>query len=145
MSGQVIGLSATTIGGIIEPGRPILDIVPQSEELIVDAKVSPADIDRVQLGQETKVRFSSFKSKTTPQIEGVLVKLSPDRIMDDETGKFYYSATVEITDEGRKTLGDLTLLPGMPADVLIKSGERTLLQYLTQPAKDVMARSLIEE
>jgi len=145
VKGMVMGLSAHTIGGVIQGGMPILDIVPEDQELIIDTKISPNDIDRVAVGSVATVRFSAFKSKTTPVVDGVLTKISADRLVDEATDQAYYSATVEVSDEELKKLGNLTLVAGMPAEVLIKTGERTLLQYLTQPAKDAMARSLIEE
>lgn len=145
VSGKVLGLSAHTIGGVIQAGQTILDIVPENEQLLIEARVSPVDIDRVEVGLEATIRFSAFQTQTTPVIPGRVIKISPDRLVDAETGQPYYSASVEVTEEGRKTLGDLVLVPGMPADVLIKTGERTLLQYLLQPASNAMARSLIEE
>lgn len=147
VAGNVLGLNAHTIGGVIQGGQEILDIVPEGHELVLDAKVPPQDIDRVVPGMEANIRFSAFKKRTTPVFPGVVVKVAPDRQVDEETGAPYYAATVEITDEGKTMLenGDLKLVAGMPAEVLIKTGERTLLQYLTQPAKDAMARSLIEE
>lgn len=147
VAGRVLGLSAHTIGGVIQAGEPILDIVPEEQELIISAKVSPADIDRVEPGLEANIRFSAFQSQTTPSIKGRLVKVAADRLVDEESGAPYYSATVEVSEQGYQELQDLdlTLVAGMPADVLIKTGERTLLQYLTQPARNAMARSLIEE
>jgi membrane fusion protein, epimerase transport system len=147
VAGKVLGLSAHTIGGVVQGGVPLLDIVPESHDLIVDAKVPPADIDRVHPGMEANIRFSVFKRRTTPVFPGRVVKVAPDRQIDEETGAPYYAATIELTEEGKKMLenGDLELVAGMPAEVLIRTGERTLLQYLTQPAKDAMARSLIEE
>jgi len=145
VAGVVLGLSAHTIGGVIQAGKPILDIVPEKGELIVEAKVRPADIDRVYVGAEANIRFSAFNSATTPTIAGVVSKISADRFEDEKDGTPYYVAVVDVTEEGRKLMRGLTLVPGMPADVLIKSGERTLLQYLVQPASNAMARSLIEE
>lgn len=145
VAGKVLGLNAHTVGGVIQAGMPLLDVVPENPELIVDAKVTTKDIDRVAPGQEAKIRFSAFQTKTTPVIEAVVTKVSADRLIDEETGAPYYAATVEVTEEGYRTLGDLNLVAGMPADVLIKTGERSFLQYLTQPARDAMARSLIEE
>lgn len=144
VAGRVLGLSAHTIGGVIQGGTPILDIVPKSQELVVEAKVSPVDIDRVHVGLEANIRFSAFHSQTTPVIKGRVVKVSADRLEDDKTGP-YYSAMIEVTKEGQESLGGLTLVAGMPAEVLIKTGERTLLQYLLQPAQNAMAKSLIEE
>jgi membrane fusion protein, epimerase transport system len=144
-SGMVLGLAAHTENGVITPGHPILDIVPQDAELIIDAQVSPMDIDRVTVGLQTEIRFSSFKQSQTPKLEGKLISLSPDSIMDEKTGSSYYLAKVEVTPESRKKLGNLQLLPGMPAEVLINTGERTLFRYLAQPASNFFARSFIED
>lgn len=144
-SGMVLGLSTHTIGGVIQSGSPLLDIVPEDDELIVEAQVSPMDIDRIELGMEATIRFSAFRSSTTHVIQGRVIGISADRLIDNQTGQPYYQARVEVTEEGRRTLGGLALLPGMPAEVLIKAGERTLLQYLVQPATNALARSMIED
>ena len=142
---MIMGMSVHTLGGVISPGTPLMDIVPASEELIVEAQVSPIDIDRIAIGTRVNIRFSAFKSSTTPVIEGKLVQISADRLTNKDSGTAYYLARVAVTDEGRKHLGTLALLPGMPAEVLINTGSRTLLQYLMQPASNAFARSLIED
>lgn len=144
-SGMVMGMATHTIGGVIQPGSPLLDIVPEGDELIVEAQVSPMDIDRVELGMEASIRFSAFRSSTTHVIEGEVTRISADRLTDEQTGMPYYLARVEVTEAGRENLGNLMLIPGMPAEVLIKTGERTLMQYLLQPVSDALARSLIED
>jgi epimerase transport system membrane fusion protein len=148
-AGMVMGLAVHTLGAVIQPGGRILDIVPQNEKLIVEARVSPVDIDRVKAGQTAEVRFSAFKSRETPKIEGKLVSLSADRLVDErqQDAAPYYLARVEVTPEGIKDLArrHLELVPGMPAEVLINTGARTLLQYLTRPLTDTFARSFIED
>ncbi|WP_225248449.1 HlyD family type I secretion periplasmic adaptor subunit [Pseudomonas tehranensis] len=144
-SGMVMGMTVHTLGAVVSPGTALLDIVPANEELIVEAQLSPMDIDRVALGKLADIRFSAFKSSTTPVIEGQLVQISADRLINKDTGAAYYLARVALTDKGRQALGDLTLVPGMPVEVLINTGARTLLQYLMQPASNAFARSLIED
>ncbi|MBS99318.1 MAG: hemolysin secretion protein D [Oceanospirillaceae bacterium] len=144
-SGMVIGMKVHTVGGVVQSGSPILDIVPSSDALIIEAQVSPIDIDRVSVGKLADIRFSAFKSSTTPVIEGRVTQISADRLVNEETGMPYYLSRVELTDTGRDMLGDLQLVPGMPAEVLINTGERTLLQYLVQPATNAFARSFIED
>ncbi|AXP03250.1 HlyD family type I secretion periplasmic adaptor subunit [Pseudomonas fluorescens] len=144
-SGMVMGMTVHTLGAVVSPGTALLDIVPANEELIVEAQVSPMDIDRIALGKLADIRFSAFKSSTTPVIEGRLVQISADRLINKDTGTAYYLARVALTDKGRQTLGSLTLVPGMPVEVLVNTGARTLLQYLMQPASNVFARSLIED
>jgi epimerase transport system membrane fusion protein len=146
-AGMVLDLAVHTLGAVIPPGGKILDIVPQNEKLLVEARVSPLDIDRVHLGQLAEVRFSAFKSRTTPKIEGKLIAVSADRLVDKEEKIPYYLARVEITPTGVQDLArqQLALVPGMPAEVLINTGERTLLQYLVDPIRNTFARSLIED
>ena len=142
--GIVNGMQFHTIGGVIGPGSPIADIVPQSEELILEAKVSIIDIDRVSVGQDATIRFSSF-GNSVPTIYGTVLSLSADSLMDQNTGAYYYLARVEVTPEGMEDLGDLVLLPGMPATVFIATGSRTFLQYLFKPFSNAMARSFTED
>ena len=144
VAGIVNGLRFHTEGGVISPGNPIAEIVPQSVDLIVTARVSPNDIDRVSLGQDASIRFSTFGS-SVPTIFGRILTLSANSLSDEATGIAYYEARVEVTEEGLASLGDLVLLPGMPADVFIATGSRTLLQYLFKPFSNAIARSLIED
>ena len=144
VAGVVNGLQVHTEGGVIAPGTAIAEIVPLTEELILEARVSPLDIDRVSVGQEAVVRFPAFGSRT-PTILGKVLSLSADAMIDPNTGMSYYLARVEVTSEGMSELGDLELLPGMPAEVLITTGSRTLLQYLFKPFSNALARSFIED
>ncbi|NRP46001.1 MULTISPECIES: HlyD family type I secretion periplasmic adaptor subunit [unclassified Marinobacterium] len=144
-SGMVLGMQVHTIGGVVQSGAPILEIVPRNAELIVEAQVSPIDIDRVNEGLEVDVRFSAFNSQTTPVIYGKVNHLSADSLINKETGIPYYLAKIDIPSTELAKLGNKTLLPGMPADALIKTGERTLVTYLLRPATDALARSLIED
>lgn len=143
--GMILGMTVHTIGGVVSPATPLLDIVPSVSDLIVEAQVSPIDIDRVSVGKAADIRFSAFNSSTTPVIKGEVVHVSADRLINEETGMPYYLARVSMTEEGAKALGSLTLQPGMPAEVLINTGARTMLQYLVQPATDAVARAMIED
>ncbi len=145
VDGIVMQMQMNTIGGVISPGEPVMEIVPQKEVLIVEAQVSPNDIDRVTVGLLAEVRFSAFSRGKIPTIEGKLTTFSADRLMDEGTRMPYYLARVELTPESIAKLKDVELLPGMPAEVLIKTGSRTLVEYLMQPLTNVMARSLIED
>jgi len=144
-AGMVIGMTVHTIGGVVRPATPLLDIVPSVSELVIEAQVAPVDIDRIAIGRRADIRFGAFKSSTTPVIEGEVSSVSADRLTNEKTGAGYYLARVRVTEAGARTLGERKLLPGMPADVLIITGERTLLHYLMQPARDVMSQSMIEE
>jgi len=143
VGGVILNLLVNTEGAVIRPGDVLLEIVPGTENLIVDAQISPMDIDRVKLGQEAEIRFAVFKDAYT--VTGELVKLSPDRLIDQETGIPYYSAEVTLLQEDLHLLDGLTLVPGMPAEVLVKTGHRTMLSYLTSPLNRIFSRSLIEE
>ena len=143
VAGIVLGLKKNTLGAVIAPGEQLLELVPQVKKLMVEAKVSPMDIDRIQLGQSAEVRFSVFKDAYT--VTGSLTKISADTLVDEPTGSNYYAAQIDLVEEDLMLLGGLSLLPGMPADVLIKTGNRTMLGYLSSPLNRMFARSLIEE
>ena len=143
--GRVLGLSVHNIGSVITPGMPILDIVPQKEELIISAQVSPMDIDRVRVGLLSEIRFSAFNQALTPKMQGKLINLSADKLTDEKTGMPYYQAIIELTPNSYEKLGSLELLPGMPAEVLINTGERTVFEYLMQPVTNAFARAFIED
>jgi len=146
-SGMVLGLAVHTLGAVIAPGGHLLDIVPQQEKLVIEAQVSPIDIDRVHIGQTTEIRFSAFKSAKTPKVAGRLITLSADRLTDEKNELSYYLARVEVDKAGLEDLRKrgLILLPGMPAEVLINTGDRTFFEYLMQPLSNIFARSLIED
>lgn len=144
-SGIVNGLRVHTIGGVISPGMEILEIVPQQDDLIVEAMVSPNDIDRVAISQDATIRFSSFGGSTVPTIFGKVINLSANRMINESTGLPHYLARVEVTPEGMADLGDLILLPGMPAEVFISTGSRTMLEYLFKPFSNALARSFRED
>ena len=143
--GMVIGMTVHTIGGVVRPATPLLDIVPSVSDLVVEAQVAPNDIDRIAIGKLADIRFSAFNTATTPVIEGRVTSVSGDRLINEKTGAPYYLARISVTGDGARKLGDRKLLAGMPAEVLISTGERTMLQYLMQPARDVIAQSMIEE
>ncbi|MCV4282060.1 HlyD family type I secretion periplasmic adaptor subunit [Pseudomonas capsici] len=143
--GMVIGMTVHTVGGVIRQATPLLDVVPSVSDLIVEAQVATNDINRIAIGKFADIRFSAFNNATTPVIQGVVTSISADRLTDEKNGLPYYLIKTNVTPEGLKKLGDKKLLSGMPAEILINSGERTLLQYLLQPARDAIAESMIEE
>jgi epimerase transport system membrane fusion protein len=145
VGGAVVGLAVHTVGGVVNPGGRILDIVPQDERLIVEAHVSPNDADRVSSGLEAQLRFSAFNLRTTPTVAGRVVTVSGDRIADPATKESYYLARIEVTREGIEDLRGLSLLPGMPVDVMIKTGERTFFEYLLKPLTDRVAKAFRED
>ncbi|MDA9901302.1 HlyD family type I secretion periplasmic adaptor subunit [Gammaproteobacteria bacterium] len=143
-AGVINGLQVHTVGGIIAPGAAIAEVVPLAEELILEARVSALDIDRVFPGQQARIRFSSFGNKT-PEIFGQLLSLSADVYSDSPTQQPYYLARVEVNPESIEELDGLELVPGMPAEVFIATGSRTLLQYMLKPFSNTIARSFIED
>lgn len=147
-SGKVLGLAVHTIGGVIAPGHPILEIVPQNEKLLIEARLSPLDIDRVNIGQSAEVRFDVFKAKKLPRILGSVVALSADIITDPNAPEQkYYLARIEVSPDGLETLASLSLelLPGMPAQALIHTGERTFFEYLSDPIAESFSKAFIED
>lgn len=145
VDGVVNGMQAHTEGGVVTAASEIAQIVPQSEELIIEAQLSPLDIDRVSEGQEAIIRFSTFSQNVVPTIFGSVISISADSFIDEYTGIPYYTARIEVNPESMEELGDLALIPGMPAEAFISSGSRTLLQYLFKPLSNSIARSLIED
>lgn len=136
VGGHVVGMKVHTIGGVVRPGDPLLEIIPQDEALIVEARVRPLDIDKVIPGLEAQIRFTAFNTRTTPTVSGRVLTVSADRLVDQATNAPYYLARIQVTPEGKEALKGLTLLPGMPAEAMIKLGERTFFDYLIRPLTD---------
>ena len=145
VEGYVVGMEIHTIGGVLTPGSPILDISPRNEALIVEAKARPQDIDRLYPGLEAEMRFSAFNTRTTPTVLGRVLTVSGDSLMDPATNMPYFLVRIEVTPKAYEILEGLTLLPGMPADVMIKLGERTFFQYLVRPLQDRIAHAFTED
>ncbi|MFA6314271.1 MAG: HlyD family type I secretion periplasmic adaptor subunit [Sterolibacterium sp.] len=143
--GQVLGLTVQTVGAVIGPGQKLMDIVPRNEALLLETKVSPQFIDRVHPGLETDVRFSAFAHSPSLVVQGKVESISSDLITEPQTNMSYYLARVSITPEGMKELGTRQMQAGMPAEVVVKTGERTVLTYLLHPLLKRMAASMKEE
>ncbi len=144
-SGQVVGLAFQTVGGIIGPGQKLMDVVPQDQVLLVEARVPPHLIDRVQADLAVDVRFSSFANSPQLVVDGKVVSVSGDLLVDPQSGVGYFLARVGVTAEGYKKLGKRQLQPGMPVEVVFRTGERSLLTYLMHPLTKRMAASMKEE
>lgn len=145
VSGAVVNLSVHTEGGVVRAGEELLSIVPKGDGLIVEAQVSPQDVDRVFEGMQAEIRFTTFSATTTPVVYGRVVTLSADRLEDTVTRMPYFLARIQVTDESLTAVQKLTLLPGMPATVMINTGERTLLAYLAKPLTDRIATAFKED
>ena len=146
-SGRVLGLSIHTVGGVIAPGAPIMEIVPDSDRLMVAARIAPGDVDKVQAGQETLVRFSAFGSRRTPEVNGRVKTVSADSLLDDRLGAPYYLVLVEIPEHEAldSILQGAELAPGMPVEAFIRTGSKPAITYLLKPLSDSMSRSMREE
>jgi len=144
IGGEVVGLKFTSVGAVIGPRDPILDIVPENIELIVEARVRPEDINYVSVGAEADVRLTSFRRRITPTVEGSVIYVSADRIEDKQERTAYYVAHVRVTSEALAKAGDLKLQAGMPAEVFIKTAPRSALMYVVDPIFGFLARSLRE-
>ncbi|MGD1877677.1 MAG: HlyD family type I secretion periplasmic adaptor subunit [Kiloniellaceae bacterium] len=134
--GVVVSLEVYAPGQVVRPGQTILELVPVGDQLIVEAKVRPLDIDNLFTGQEADVMFTAFPQRSTPRLTGSVIYVSADRFEDERSGEAYYLARVFVSDEEAARLGEHKLYPGMPADVMIKTGSRTALDYLIQPLRD---------
>jgi protease secretion system membrane fusion protein len=149
-SGQVIGLQVHTVGAVIQPGQKIMDIIPMGEPLILDAKIPPHLIDKVHAGQDADVRFSTFANSPQLLVEGKVETISKDLVVETSSNPnyanaSYYLAKISITPKGLTVLNGRILQPGMPVQVVIKTGERTLLTYLLHPLSKRIAASMKEE
>ena len=143
VAGVVLDVKPNVVGAVVAPGQPLLSIVPDAKELVVSAKLLPMDIDRVKIGQDVELRFSVFKGAYT--ISGRLKTISADSLIDEITGTPYYSAKIELIKEDLALLKGKELKPGMPVDVLIKTGRRTFMAYLTSSMRRNFNDSLIED
>lgn len=142
--GIVLNTSTTTVGAVISAGEELMEIVPHGKALIIEARVSPFDIDRVQAGQSAEVRFAVFKDAYL--VTGKLTKLSADRLIDSSTNTPYFAAEVAIEQgDFERFYNGARLVPGMPAEVLIKTGERTFIDYILSPLKRTFSTSLLED
>ena len=147
VAGQVVGLAVQTVGGVVQPGQKLMDVVPADEPLLLEARIAPHLIDKVHAGLPTDVRFTAFAHSPQLVVQGEVQSISHDLLTEQQgsAAVSYYLARVKVTPEGMKTLGSRQLQPGMPAEVIIKTGERSLLKYLLSPLSKRMAASLKEE
>jgi HlyD family secretion protein len=130
-----------TIGGVITAGEAIMVIVPQTDELTVESKLNPQDIDQVRIGQQAVLRFSAFNQRTTPELNAEVSRVSGDLTTDQRTGASYYTVRIALSEAEIARLGGLRLIPGMPVEAFIQTGERTVLSYLTKPFTDQASRA----
>ena len=146
VSGTVVGLKVHTVGAVIKPGEPIMEIVPSGDDFIVEARVPDRDIDNIYPGQYAEIRFSAFNQRLSNVIDGEVTNVSADSFEDEATGAKYYKARVKVTEDGKREMTEnMQLLAGMPAEVMIRTGERTFASYMIKPVTDMLARAMREE
>lgn len=144
-SGQVVGLAVQTPGSVVQAGQKLMDVVPVGESLVLETHIEPHLIDKVRAGLLTDVRFTAFSHSPQLVVQGRVLSVSGDLLRNPQTGVTYYLARVGVTPEGMKVLGKRQMQPGMPAEVIIKTGERSLLTYLLNPLTKRLAASMKEE
>jgi len=145
VDGTVIGMSVFTQGAVIAPGFKLMDIVPRDDLLVVEGRLPVHLIDKVQPELDVELIFSAFNQNQTPHIPGVVTQVSADRLVDERTGEPYYKLLAKATPDGMKKIGGLKVRAGMPADIFVKTGERTMMNYLLKPLIDHFNMSMTEE
>ncbi|QCK88149.1 HlyD family type I secretion periplasmic adaptor subunit [Phreatobacter aquaticus] len=143
-SGLVHQLAYHTIGGVVQAGQPIMMIVPGDDALVIEVRLSPLDIDKVMPGQEATVRFSGLPHGTTPELKGRISRISPDIVREAQTNQSYFAIRVAVDEGESRKLGDRHIVPGMPAEVFVRTADRTALAYLMKPITEQIARAFRE-
>ena len=145
VDGLIVGLNVHTEGGVVVPGQLLMEIVPDNDALIVEGQVLPTDVDDLRVGQSARVKLSGFQQRTTPELTGMLQYVSADSMLDERSGMTYFIIRVSIAAEELAKLPSEGLIPGMPAEVFVQTGERTALEYLLQPLSDTIDRAWREK
>ena len=143
--GVVLQSNVHTVGGVITAGDTLMLIVPQTDSLSVEARVNPQDIDKLMIGQKTVLRLSAFNQRTTPELNGEVSRVSADTTTDQRTGQAYYTIRISLPPSEVARLGDVRLIPGMPVEAFVQTGERTMLSYLAKPLSDQFMRAFREK
>lgn len=142
--GMVHQLAVHTVGGVIAQGESLMLIVPENDALMIEARIAPQDIDRVRQGQSAYLRFTAFDQRVTPEYEGVVTRVSADLTRETQSGVAYYVVRLALTEAAGREAGSLKLIPGMPVEAHIRTGERTALSYFLKPLRDQFARAFTE-
>jgi len=143
--GTVLNLRLFTIGAVVRPGDPVLDLVPAQDRLVAEVNVQPGDIDTVHVGMQAEVRLPAFKQRLVPFLNGRVTFVAQDVTVDERTRASYYRAHIAIDPEQLERLPGVRLVPGMPVEVMIQVGERSFLRYITQPIVDSFTRAFREQ
>lgn len=142
--GTVHQSAVHTVGGVVGPGEVLMLVVPGADKLIAEAKIAPQDIDQLWIGQPALLRFSAFNQRTTPEINGIVDRISADISTDERTGLSYYTVRVALTAGEVAKLGDVKIVPGMPVEAMIKTADRRVISYLVKPLEDQIMRAFRE-
>lgn len=146
IDGQIIDMKVTTIGGVVRSGEPLMEIVPQSSDMVLEVKIKTSDIDQVKLGQHTKIQLSAYNYKTTPLVNGEVVYLASDALTEPQNSAImYYPAHVKVYPEDLKNLAHVNITPGMPAEAFVQLKSRTFVEYLFEPIIRAMRKTFREE
>lgn len=145
VAGIVVGLDVFTEGGVIKPGQALMEIVPQGEPLLVEARVPVELADKVHAGLPVELMFSAFSQSTTPRVAGEVMLVSADRQVDERTDEPFYTLRAQVTEAGMVQLAGLQIRPGMPVEAFVRTGERSMLNYLFKPLLDRTHMALVEE
>ena len=145
VDGIVHELAIFTIGGVIQPGQPIMQIVPMAQKLEIEVSVETQHIDKLTLGQKAVVRFPAFNQRTTPEVFGSVSRISPTSVVDEKSGFTFYRVAIAISDAEIARLGEKVIVPGMPVEAVIPTSERTVMDYLLKPLADSFAHTFREE
>lgn len=143
--GTVFQSAVHTVGGVITAGEPIMLIVPEADNLAVEAKTNPAEIDQLQIGQKALLRFVNFNQRTTPEIYGTVSRISADISTDQRSGASYYTVRISLPAAELEQLGEVKLVPGMPVETFIQTADRTVISYLARPFTDQLKRAFREK
>jgi HlyD family type I secretion membrane fusion protein len=144
VGGVVVNLNVHTMGGVVSPGETLMEIVPEDERLVIEARIDPIDIDVVRAGLTARVRLTALSARTTPELDAIVERVSADRTIDEKTGAVYFVARIHIEKDQLERLDGKELYPGMPVEVMIATGDTTLLNYMVQPITDLMRRGFTE-
>jgi HlyD family secretion protein len=143
--GVITDLRIHTAGGVVGAGEPLLDLVPKEDRLIVTARIRPEDINVVHIGLPTKLHLLPYDQRRVPLLSGTVVYVSADRLVDKQSGQSYYAATIRVSDEQLATMKDVKLVPGMPVQALIETGQSTVALYALRPVLDSFSRAFRED
>lgn len=145
VDGTVVGLAVFTRGGVVGPGFKLMDIVPENDVLVAEGQLPTNLVDKVHTGLKVDLIFSAFNANSTPHIPGIVTSVSADRLIDEHSGQPYYRVRAQVTPAGAKMAAKLDIRPGMPVEIFVKTGERTMMSYLLKPVFDRAKTSMTEE